>query len=103
MADTIQTLRLELDRAMVRIRSLEEIVFRTNPSDAADVLDSLEAIRIYLRKIESPTALSPGAVTFIRERLPVDWRMLTVKHGHGLVFPLLAHNFNIIEARRRLG
>ncbi|WP_445215475.1 hypothetical protein ACKWRH_23640 [Bradyrhizobium sp. Pa8] len=102
MAETLATLRADLDRALTRIRALEEIVFRLNPSDKEDVLDTVEAVRTYLRNIKDYEALTPPVVTFLRERLPVDWRELVTRHGHGMVFGLLAQNFNIVEARRRL-
>lgn len=102
MAKTLASLRADLERALTRIRSLEEIVFRLNPSDKEDVLDTIEAVRAYLRNVKDYDALSPPAVAFLRERLPVDWRDLVTRHGHPMVFALLAQNFNIIEARRRL-
>jgi hypothetical protein len=103
MADTMRSLRTDLDRAFTRIRSLEEIAFRQNPSEAKEALETLDAIRDFLRKVAEPSQISPIAANFVTERLPLDWRMLTKRHGHHVVFPLIALNYNIIDARRKLG
>lgn len=103
MADSVQQLRLDLDRAMVRIAAMEDLIFRLDPSQVSDAIDTMEAIRTFLRKLEQPEHLSPGAARFIAERLPVDWRDLVRRCGHHVVFPLLAQNFSIIDARRKLG
>ncbi|MEY9239161.1 hypothetical protein ABIF68_006781 [Bradyrhizobium japonicum] len=102
MAEETAALRADLDRALTRIRALEEIIFRLNPSDKEDVLDTVDAVRTYIRKVGDVSALSQPAVMFLRERLPVDWRDLVTRYGHQLVFTMLAENLNIIEARRRL-
>jgi hypothetical protein len=103
MADSIQKLRLDLDRAMVRLAAMEDLIFRLDPSQVTDAIDTMEAIRLFLRKSGSPEYLSEGAARFIAERLPVDWRDLVKRAGHQVVFPLLARGCSIIDARRALG
>jgi hypothetical protein len=98
--DTIASLRADLNRAISRIRTLEDIAFRLNPSQAKEAIDGMEAIRNHLRKSEY---LSPVAAAWITEQLPPDWRTLAKRHGAPVVFPLLAQNYSIVDARRKLG
>lgn len=96
-----QIMNAKIERLESRIVSLEAVIFQAHPSEVEKVFETLEAIRIYLRQV-SAADLGPGAVNFIRERLPVDWRDLVKRHGHSIVFPLLAENYSIIDARRKL-
>lgn len=100
--DALTALRTDLDRAMTRIRLLEEVVFQLQNKQTQDALESVEAIRGFLRKVGNIADIPTPAATFLRERLPMDWRDLIARHGYQVVFPLLARDFNIVDARRAL-
>lgn len=100
MTVSLSRIRSDLDRTMARLTAMEELVFRISPAEATDFLDTMEAIREYLRKAQY---VSPAASQFIESRLPADWRQLARSRGSQVVFPLLAQNYSIVDARRKLG
>jgi hypothetical protein len=97
----IREQKLRIERIESRLSAIESIFFVLEPSQLPQNFDSNDAVAEFLRK-NRIDALSPNVMTFLGERLTVDWRMLIAKHGYLKVFELLAHGRNIVEARRAL-
>jgi hypothetical protein len=60
------------------------------------------AIRDALRKAPDDWNLSRQTRGFLLEQLPGDWRQLVRYHGTRRVFPLLAANKSVHDAREQL-
>lgn len=98
---TPRSLQRQLDRLESRLAAIETVVFKLNPSSHEDTLDSVEAVKTFLRK-NNIAHMPPHVCTFLLERLPADWRMLASQHGAQQAFKFLSENYSIVEARRKL-
>jgi hypothetical protein len=89
----LRSVTTQLYSLIERVRLLEAIPRRDDDNE------TLGAIRDYLRINE---AYPPQAVSFIESRLPAEWRELVSFHGTNKVFPLLAANKSVHDAREQL-
>ncbi|QIO34335.1 hypothetical protein [Bradyrhizobium sp. 1(2017)] len=97
----VAALRAHVARLEARVHAMETVLFKLSPSKDVTYLDSVEAVKQFLRKIDID-AMPPHVATFLQERLPSDWRLLCSQHGYRQTFMLLKDDLSIIEARRRL-
>jgi hypothetical protein len=89
----LRSVYTQLYSLVERVRLLEAIPRHDEDNE------TLGAIRDYLRINED---YPPQAVSFIESRLPAEWRELISFHGSGKVFPLLAANKSVLDAREQL-
>jgi hypothetical protein len=89
----LRSVYTQLYSLVERVRLLEAVPRRD------DDTETLGAIRDYLRISED---YPPQAVVFIESRLPAEWRELVSFHGSDKVFPLLAANKSVHDAREQL-
>lgn len=101
MPTSNSALDIRLCRVEGRLAAIEELMFRLSPSQTTEHLDTVEAVKVFLRKIDIPS-ISPHVALFLRDRLPADWRELFTRHGATKTLSLLASDRTIIEARRLL-
>lgn len=100
MTDRSQT-NAQIARLEARVAVLEQVIFQLNPSALRPNIDSVEAVKNFLRKHDIDT-LSPHVARFLSDQLPVEWRALANSAGAIRTFKLLAQNVSIIDARKRL-
>jgi hypothetical protein len=89
----LRSVHTQLYSLVERVRLLEAIPRHDDDNE------TLGAIRDYLRSNED---YPPQAVSFIGSRLPAEWRELVSFHGTNKVFPLLAGNKSVHDAREQL-
>ena len=97
----VSSLRNDIDRLHDRVTMMENVMFALGPSQMDENIDSIEAVRFFLRKSEI-NSMSAHVVRFIEDRLTVDWRDLIKRKGYKPVFTALAHDRSIVEARKML-
>jgi hypothetical protein len=95
----VKLLRRDLRSVYTQLYSLVERVRLLEAIPRHDDDETLGAIRDYLRINEN---YPPQAVAFIESRLPAEWRELVSFHGTSKVFPLLAANKSVHDAREQL-
>ncbi|WP_340667883.1 hypothetical protein [Bradyrhizobium ottawaense] len=98
---TIHALRAQIARLEARVSMLEQVIFQISPASLGPNLDNVEAVKTFLRKHDIDQ-LSPHVARFLSDQLPVDWRALANSAGAIQTFKLLAQNYSITEARKRL-
>lgn len=86
-----------------RMSALEAFVMTALGGEVktTDQFDTLEAIKLFLNKVEIPD-LPPPTVSFLLDRVTVDWRHLAKIHGWAITFKLLKEGYSVPEARRHL-
>lgn len=97
----IREQKTRIDRLESRCTVLEGLFFTQEPSQNPRNFETNEAVAEFLRRNDI-RALSAGACAFLADRLTPDWRLLIKKHGHFSVFELLASDYTIITARKKL-
>ncbi|MET4628427.1 hypothetical protein ABIB83_005460 [Bradyrhizobium sp. I1.8.5] len=100
MTERCQT-SAQIARLEARVAVLEQVIFQFNPSALRPNIDSVEAVKNFLRKHDIEK-LSPHVARFLSDQLPVDWRALANSAGAIRTFKLLVQNVSIIDARRKL-
>lgn len=100
MTDRSQTYA-QIARLEARVAVLEQVIFQLNPSALRPNIDTVEAVKNFLRKHDIEK-LSPHVARFLSDQLPVDWRALANSAGAIRTFKLLVQNVSITDARKRL-